>query len=132
MAGSFALASSSPAMRARRAKEAPQPLPSRPDVSVLSEKIPLFYIGRNAQGLWVAREAQGQCGGLFLLRSSAARFAQRMSAPHGCATMGVEGLLALDIANQGSLSAAIVAALIAALEQIAVTARLIKRPEESR
>ncbi len=34
-------------------------LPRRPDGSVISEAIPLFYIGRNKNGLWVAREVRG-------------------------------------------------------------------------
>jgi len=30
--------------------------PQRPDARALSEAIPLFFIGRNKNGLWVARE----------------------------------------------------------------------------
>ena len=33
--------------------------PRRPNGGVLSELIPLFFIGRNALGFWVAREATG-------------------------------------------------------------------------
>ncbi len=77
-------------------------LPPRPDSTILSASIPLFFIGRNRNGFWVAREAEGRSGGLFLRRRSAARFARRKSAPAGCATMFVEQPLELDIANQGS------------------------------
>jgi hypothetical protein len=35
-------------------------LPQRPDATMLSEAIPLFFIGRNHNGLWVAREATGE------------------------------------------------------------------------
>jgi hypothetical protein len=37
----------------------------RPDLSVLSEAIPLFYIAQNKLGFWVAREAEGRGGGVF-------------------------------------------------------------------
>jgi hypothetical protein len=40
--------------------------PRRPDSGVLSESIPLFFIARNRAGLWVAREAKGRTGGIFL------------------------------------------------------------------
>ena len=76
--------------------------PKRPDISVLSETIPLFYIGQNNDGFWVAREASGRCGGVFLLRRSALRFAQQKSVPAGCATMLLNDPLELDVTNEGS------------------------------
>ncbi len=76
--------------------------PKRPDLTVLSETIPLFYIGQNRHGFWVAREAAGRCGGVFLLRRLAARFARRESAPGGCATMFLNERFELDLENQGS------------------------------
>jgi hypothetical protein len=66
--------------------------PKRPDLTALSETIPLFYIGQDNRGFWVAREADGRCGGVFLLRRSAVRFAQQKSAPGGCATMFLDEL----------------------------------------
>lgn len=47
---------------------APPGLPQRPGPALLSEAIPLFFIGRNKDGLWVAREADGRIGGIFLLK----------------------------------------------------------------
>jgi hypothetical protein len=76
--------------------------PKRPDLTVLSETIPLFYIAQNNHGFWVAREASGRCGGVFLLRRSAVRFAQQKSAPAGCATMLLDDPLELDVTNEGS------------------------------
>ena len=76
--------------------------PMRPNSSVLSESIPLFFIGRNTPGLWVAREAEGRTGGLFLFKRSALRFANRNSAPAGCATMFLNDRLELDVENRGS------------------------------
>jgi hypothetical protein len=77
-------------------------LPTRPDDTVLSDCIPLFFIGRNQNGFWVAREAAGRCGGLFLFRWSAARFARRNGLAGGGATMLVEHSIELDLPNQGS------------------------------
>jgi hypothetical protein len=86
-------------------------LPRRPDASALSEAIPLFYIGRNKSGLWVVREAAGGSGGLFLFKQSAARFARRQSEPAGCAMMFLAEPFELDVENQGSRVAGLLAAL---------------------
>jgi hypothetical protein len=79
---------------------APTKLPQRPDASVINETIPLFYIGRNKAGRWVAREAHGRSGGLFLFRRSALRFAREESEPVGCAMMFLSDPLELDVASQ--------------------------------
>jgi len=50
---------------------------------ILSAAIPVFYIGRDADGFWLARDARGESGGAFLLKSSALAFAKRMSRPAG-------------------------------------------------
>ena len=81
----------------------PPILPKRPDTRVLNRVIPLFFIGRNKNGFWLAREAQGGIGGMFFLRRSALRFAQEASAPHGCATMFLAKTFELDIWNCGNL-----------------------------
>lgn len=76
--------------------------PRRPDAGVLSKSIPLFFIGRNRNGLWIAREAEGRTGGVFLLKRSALRFAQENSAPVGCATMFLAHPIDLDIEDHGN------------------------------
>jgi hypothetical protein len=76
--------------------------PLRPNSGFLSESIPLFFIGRNTSGFWVARDAEGRTGGVFLFRRSALRFANRNSAPAGCATMFLNDRLELDVENQGN------------------------------
>jgi len=76
--------------------------PKRPNSGVLSESIPLFFISRNPLGFWIAREAEGRTGGVFLLKRSALRFASRNSAPAGCAAMFLTDRLDLDVENQGS------------------------------
>lgn len=77
-------------------------LPQRPDSDVLNEAIPLFFIGRNEDGFWVARDAGGQFGGMFLCKESALRFANRNSQPGGCATMLLSERFELDIENRGN------------------------------
>ncbi len=76
--------------------------PRRPDARALSETIPLFFIGRNKNGLWVSREAEGRTGGVFLFKRSAVRFTKKNSAPVGCATMFITERFELDVENQGN------------------------------
>ena len=97
------------------ATDAAARLPPRPGVAVLSRTIPLFYIGRNKDGLWVAREADGRSGGIFLFRRAAFRFARRRSAPTGCATMLLDEPFELDVESQGSALVVGVAAAIRGL-----------------
>jgi hypothetical protein len=75
-------------------------LPRWPDSGVLSESIPLFFIARNSAGLWVAREAEGRTGGIFVFRRSALRFAERSSEPRACATMFLAERVELDLENR--------------------------------
>jgi hypothetical protein len=89
----------------RRSTSAPagnvREFPRRPQSRFLSESIPLFFVARNRHGLWVAREAEGRVGGMFLFKSSALRFAKRHSAGAGCATMFLTERFELDVENQG-------------------------------
>jgi hypothetical protein len=81
-------------------------LPTRPDDTVLSDSIPLFFIGRNQNGFWVARESAGRCGGLFLFRWSAARFARKTPQPalvRQCSS-SIRSNLIFPIRAAGSLS----------------------------
>jgi len=75
--------------------------PQRPNPRVVSESIPLFFMARNKIGLWVAREAEGRTGGIFLFQRSALRFARKNGAPAGCATMLLAQRLELDVENRG-------------------------------
>ena len=72
------------------------------DPDVVSASIPAFFIGRNRARLWVAREAQGRAGGLFLFKNSAIDFARRWSAPERCALVFPAETFELDIENQGN------------------------------
>jgi hypothetical protein len=86
--------------------------PRRPDANVFNETIPLFFIGRNENGFWVAREAEARTGGIFLFKRSALRFARKNSTSVGCATMFVAEPVELDVENQGSPFVALLAAAV--------------------
>ena len=86
----------------RPANETVARFPRRPEQNVLCKSISLFFIGRNRNGLWVAREAEGRTGGIFLFKYAALRFAARNSEPNGCATMFPREGLELDVANRGN------------------------------
>ena len=110
----FAAAASEPAPRSvcdrRAAGGQIRRLPHRPDAATLCETIPLFYVGRNRFGFWVAREAEGKVGGLFLRKRSALRFAGEFSERQGRATMFLSEPFELDIENQGGRLTALLAA----------------------
>ena len=72
------------------------------DPHVISEAIPAFFIGRNRSGFWVARESEGQIGGLFLLERSALAFAHAHGGPVGCATIFPTERFELDLDNEGN------------------------------
>ena len=72
------------------------------DPGVVSAAIPAFFIGRNKDGFWVARDAKGQIGGIFLLENSALSFARKRSEPVGCATIYPSERFELDVENEGN------------------------------
>jgi hypothetical protein len=100
------------AVDSEQAAECSRDFPRRPNLQVLSEAIPLFYICQNRHGFWVVRDAEGWTGGLFLRQQSALRFARRKSMPTGCAIMQLGESLELDIENQGNRIAMPLGALI--------------------
>ena len=72
------------------------------DPDIVSASIPAFFIGRNKAGFWVAREAQGLTGGIFLFKSSAVDFAREESEPSRCALVFPSETVELDIENRGN------------------------------
>ena len=72
------------------------------DPGIVNDAIPAFFIGRNKEGFWVARDVKGQIGGIFLLENSAVSFARRNSRPAGCATIYPHGRIELDLENKGN------------------------------
>ncbi len=72
------------------------------DPGIVNGAIPAFFIGRNKEGFWVARDVNGQIGGIFLLENSALSFAKRNSRPAGCATIFPSERFELDLENRGN------------------------------
>jgi hypothetical protein len=73
------------------------------DPGIINEAIPAFFIGRNKDGFWLARDVKGKLGGIFLFESSALSFARRNSQPSGCATIFPSERFELDLENRGNL-----------------------------
>lgn len=90
------------------------------DPGIVNEAIPAFFIGRNKEGFWVARDANGQIGGIFLLENSALSFARKNSRPAGCATIYPAERFELDLENNGNPLA----------EQLGSLMRLATRPRQ--
>jgi hypothetical protein len=72
------------------------------DPGVISASIPTFFVGRDRDGFWLARDLKGENGGIFLFKNSALAFARRASRPLGCATILLSERLELDVENQGN------------------------------
>ena len=92
----------------------------RPDPSILSEAIPLFFIGRNRDGFWVARDTEGRVGGIFVRKQSALKFADKNAPPVGCAKMFLSSRFELEIENQGVSLIAYLAAAKRILTRLAI------------
>jgi hypothetical protein len=73
------------------------------DPGIVNEAIPAFFIGRNSDGFWLARDVKGKTGGIFLFERSALSFARRHSWPAGCATIFPSERFELDLENQGNM-----------------------------
>jgi len=72
------------------------------DPGIVNEAIPAFFIGRNKEGFWVARDVNGRIGGVFLLERSAVSFAKGRCHPTGCATIFPAERFELDLENSGN------------------------------
>ena len=74
----------------------------RPGPDVVSEAIAVVFIGRNRDGFWVARDADGKFGGLFWRKGSALHFAKTNAGPAGCAALFPKDRFELDLENHGN------------------------------
>ena len=80
-----------------------QPTSFQPlDPGIVNASIPTFFVGRNRDGFWIARDAKGENGGIFLFKSSALAFARQASWPSGCATVFPSERFELDVENHGN------------------------------
>jgi hypothetical protein len=63
-------------------------------------KSSLFLIGRNSRGNWVVRDQKGLCGGLFVDRAEAVKFAMFENGHRPQAVIMVPGILELDMSGK--------------------------------
>ena len=70
---------------------------SEPPPSRLSSPSRLFRIGRDSHGNWVVQDQQGLCGGLFVDRAKAVKFAMFENGNRPQAVIMVPGILELDM-----------------------------------
>jgi len=60
----------------------------------------LFRIGRNSRGNWVVQDQSGLCGGMFVNRTEAVKFAMFENGNRPQAVIMVPGILELDMSAQ--------------------------------
>lgn len=61
---------------------------------------PLFLMGRDSRGNWVVQDQRGLCGGLFVNRTEALRFALFENGNRPQAVVMVPGTFELDMSGQ--------------------------------
>jgi hypothetical protein len=60
----------------------------------------LFRIGKNRRGQWVVQDQRGLCGGLFVSRAEAVKFAMFENGNRPQAVIMVPGILELDMSGK--------------------------------
>jgi hypothetical protein len=65
----------------------------------------LFFIGTDSRGNWVVRDQAGLCGGLFVNRSEALRFAMLENGRHPRAVIMIPGILEFSIGRPAKAAA---------------------------
>jgi hypothetical protein len=63
-------------------------------------KSPLFLIGKNSRGHWVVQDQKGLCGGLFVSRAEALKFAMFENGNRPQAVIMVPDVLELDMSRR--------------------------------
>jgi hypothetical protein len=67
---------------------------------------PIFMIGRDGRGNWVAQEQSGTRGGLFVDRAAALKFAKFESGTDPHAIVWVSGILELNTSSTTAIASA--------------------------
>jgi hypothetical protein len=60
----------------------------------------LYLVGKNSRGQWVVREQNGLCGGLFVNRAEAVKYAMYETGRRPQAVIMVPGILELNLNGQ--------------------------------
>lgn len=74
---------------------------AEPPLSNVKATSPLFLIGRDSHGNWVVQDEKCICGGLFVDRAEALRFAMFENGNRPQAVIMVPGVFELDMSRQG-------------------------------
>ena len=94
-------------------------MPKGEPPSASSSHSPLFLIGKNSRGNWVVRDQSGLCGGLFVGRAEALKFAMFENGNRPNAVIMVPGVLELDLSGKPGTGDASTAAAAAPLARAA-------------
>jgi hypothetical protein len=68
-----------------------------------SSRSQLFFIGKDSRGNWVVQDRQGLCGGPFIDRAEALRFAMFENGHRPRAVVMVPGVFELDLSAKPSV-----------------------------
>jgi hypothetical protein len=66
----------------------------------------LFRIGKNSRGNWVVQDQSGLCGGMFVNRAEAVKFAMFENGNRPQAVIMVPGILELDMSRNPRIAGA--------------------------
>jgi hypothetical protein len=69
-----------------------------------SSRSSLFFIGKDSHGNWVVQDQQHRCGGLFINRAEALRFALFENGRRPQAVVMVPGIFELDMSGNSSVA----------------------------
>jgi|SRR5215468_6051298 len=75
---------------------------------------PLFLVGKDSQGHWVARDQSGLCGGIFVGRAEALKFAMAENGNQPQAVVMVDDVLELDMSVTPRVDRSLIGAVSAA------------------
>jgi hypothetical protein len=75
------------------------PPASKQETTMATNTTPLFLVGKDARGRWVAQKQHGKTGGLFVNREAAIKFAMFENGRHPEAIVTVPGVFELDLGD---------------------------------
>jgi hypothetical protein len=75
-----------------------------PPSSISRSRCHIFFIGKDGSGNWVVQDEQHLCGGLFVDRAAALRFAMLENGNRPQAVVMVPGIFELDLSGKSSVS----------------------------
>ena len=92
------------------------------------ESSPLFLIGQNSRGQWIAQKQSGRCGGLFVSHAAALKFALLENGNQREAVITVPGAFELEMSERMFTAAHCAAKRVAAAPYPAMSSRRVDQP----